>query len=170
MKLFNEPECLSDQRDRSVYEFLLPPRVMPQGVPPLHEIDKVRIAVPWGLDRNQSIVAVLAGMYLRNRDMLERIVAVQQDRGRVQFWCRTSPDVSVPDVRRALEDAVSAVMFQRWTVQGGIAMPCVGEIVNWEVLPEGDPLRGVAKSYGLGVHRKAPRRNDAVQTRRHGAA
>lgn len=162
MQLFNSPEVLSDNRDRSVYKFLLPPRIMPQGVPPLHEIDEVRIGVLWGLDRSQLIVAVLAAMYLRNRDMLERVAAVQQDKGRVQFWCRTSPDVSVPDVRRALADAVDAVLFSRWTVQGGIAMPCDGEIVAWDQLPEEDPLRGIARTYGLGIHR-------AKAARRHGA-
>lgn len=162
MELFNTPLTLDDQRDRSVYKFLLPPRVMPQGVPPLHEIDEVRIAVLWGIDRNQCIVAILAALYLRNRDMLERIVAVRQERGKVDFWCRTSPDVNVPAVRRALEDAVNAVMFTRWTVHGGIAMPCDGEIVAWDQLPEGDPLKGVARSYGLGIHR-------AKATRRHGA-
>lgn len=161
MQLFNSPETLSDQRDRSVLKFLLPPRIMPQGLPPLSEIDEVRIAVLWGIDRSQVIVAVLAAMYLRNRDMLERIVAIQQDRGRVQFWCRTSPDVSVKDVRLALEDAVQAVMFQRWTVHGGIAMPCDGDIIDWQALPDGDPLIGVAKSYGLGLHRKASRRHGA---------
>ncbi|MGO9326513.1 MAG: hypothetical protein ACLQJ0_00100 [Steroidobacteraceae bacterium] len=161
MQLFNSPKTLSDQRDRSVLEFLLPPKVMPQGVPPLHEIDEVRIAVLWGIDRDLCMVAILAAMYLRNRDMLERIVAVRQERGKVDFWCRTSPDVSVKDVRLALEDAVQAVMFQRWTVRGGVALPCDGEIVDWQKLPDGDPLRGVARSYGLGVHRKAARRNGA---------
>jgi hypothetical protein len=163
MELFNAPTCLSDQRDRSVQSFKLPPRIMPQGVPPLHELDEVRIAVLWGIDRSQVIVAVLAAMYLRNRDMLERIVAIRQEKGGVDFWCRTSPDVSVKDVRAALVDAVDAVMFTRWRVHGGIAMPCDGEIVAWQQLPEGDPLKGVARSYGLGIHR-------AKTARRHGAA
>ncbi len=47
-------------------------------------------------------------------------------------------------------------MFTRWRVNAGAALPCTpdGLVVDWEQLPESDPLRGVARSYGLGVHVK----------------
>jgi len=46
-------------------------------------------------------------------------------------------------------------MFGRaWTVHAGIAPACKGTLLDWEALPEGDPLRGVARSYGLGLHIK----------------
>jgi hypothetical protein len=154
---FNSPEILSDQRDRSILKFLLPPRTMPHGLPPLNQIDEVRIAVLWGIDRNQLIIACLASLYVRDRDTLERIVAVREERGRIEFWCRAGTNFTDPtarDVQRALADAVEAVMFSRWKVTGGVALPCkAGEtVIDWEQLPEGDPLRGVARSYGLGLH------------------
>jgi len=153
------PTFLSDQRERSVLQYPLP-----RGVPPTLPLDWLRLVVQWGLDRGDDpmILDVLSAVYLRNRPMLERIVAVHADRGRLQFWCRTSPDVSVPDVRRALEDAAQCVMLDRWTVLEGVALPCSGELVDWQALPDGDPLKGVARSYGLGVHRKAVRRNGGV--------
>lgn len=161
MQLFNSPEILSDQRDRSIYKFLLPPRVMPRGLPPLSEIDEVRIAVLWGIDRAAPvIVAVLAAMHVRDRDLLERIVAVREERGKVDFWARVDGDVSIKDVRRALEDAVQAVVFTRWSVNPGTALPCRGTVVDPEAPQLPESLRGVARSYGLGLHVKGGARRD----------
>jgi hypothetical protein len=155
MQLFNSPDVLSDQRDRSVYAFKLPPRVMPRGLPPIDELDEVRICALWGIDRPAPLmVACLASLYVRDRDMLERIVAVREERGKIDFWCRVDGDISVKDVRSALADAVQAVMSVRWSVNAGSALPCRGTVIDWEQLPDGDPLRGVARSYGLGLHVK----------------
>jgi hypothetical protein len=164
MQLFSSPEILSDHRDRSTYKFILPPRAVPHGLPPIDEIDEVRIAVLWGIDRDQLIVAVLTALYLRNRDVLERVVAVRQERGKVDFWCRPSNDITVEGIRLALQDAVDAVMFTRWKVNTGAALPCTadGLLVDWEQLPESDPLRGVARSYGLGLHVKGGTRRDGA--------
>jgi len=155
---FSYPEVLSDWRDRSVIRFYLPPKI---GQPAAHDLrnrtqhNAVHIALLWGPDRSQNLVAVLAALYLRNREMLEQLVAVRQERGRLDFWCRELADVK--EVERALADAVDAVLWQRgvWKVNAGQFIPCKGMMVDWQALPENDPtlgaIRSAAKGQGLGL-------------------
>jgi hypothetical protein len=153
---FSYPEFLSDGRDRSVIRFYLPPKT---GQPDAHDLryrahhNAVHVAALWGSDRSQNLIAVLAALYLRNREMLEQLVAVRQERGRVDFWCRSTEDVK--DVQRALEDAIEAVLWQRgvWKVNPGQAVPCKGTVVDWEQLADDHPLRSAAKGQGLGIVR-----------------
>lgn len=156
---FSYPEILSDWRDRSVIRWYLPPKTT--GRPHQHELSNrtehsaVNIAVLWGPDRSPNMLAVLSALYLRNREMLEQLVAVRQERGRVDFWCRSGADIK--DVQRALEDAVEAVLWQRgaWKVNPGQSVPCKGALVDWEKLPENDPTLGAirlaAKGQALGL-------------------
>lgn len=157
---FSYPEFISDGRDRSVIRFYLPPKT---GQPDDHDLryrthhNAVHVAVLWGPDRSQKVLAVLAALYLKNREMLEQLVAVRHEHGRVDFWCRSTestlcgPDVR--DVQRALEDAIEAVLFQRgaWKVNPGQVVPCKGTVVDWQALLEEHPLRSTAKGQGLGV-------------------
>jgi len=155
---FSSPEVLSDGRDRSVIRFYLPPKL---GQPDAHDLryrgehPAVHVCVLWGADRSQLMLAVLAALYLRNREMLEQLVAVRQERGRVDFWCRSAEHVK--DLQRALDDAADAVLWQRgsWKINAGQIVPCKGTAVDWQVLPEADPtlaaIRSAAKGQGLGL-------------------
>jgi hypothetical protein len=155
---FSYPEILSDGRDRSVVRFYLPPKTGQSHVHDLRyraEHPAAHVCVLWGADRSQLIMAVLAALYLRNREMLEQLVAVRQERGQVEFWCRS--EGYRRDLQRALEDAVSAVLWQRgpWKVGPGQVVPCKGSTVDWQSLPENDPtlgaIRSAAKGQGLGL-------------------
>jgi hypothetical protein len=151
---FSYPEFISDGRDRSVIRFYLPPKT---GQPDDHDLryrthhNAVHVAVLWGPDRSQKVVAVLAALYLRNREMLEQLVAVRHERGRLDFWYRDLADVK--DVQRALEDAIEAVLWQRgaWKVNAGQVVACKGNVVDWQAMPEDHPLRSTAKGQGLGL-------------------
>jgi hypothetical protein len=155
---FSSPEVLSDGRDRSVIRFFLPPKV---GQPRVHDLryraehPAAHVCVLWGADRSQHMIAVLAALYLRNREMLEQLVAVRQERGHVEFWCRS--EEYRQELRRALEDAVDEVLWQRgrWKVGPGQVVPCTGTVVDWQSLPEDGStlgaIRSAAKGQGLGL-------------------
>lgn len=153
---FSYPEFISDGRDRSVIRFYLPPKT---GQPDDHDLryrtyhNAAHIAVLWGPDRSQKVLAVLAALYLRNREMLEQLVAVRHESGRLDFWVRELADAK--DVQRALEDAIEAVLWQRgsWKVNPGQVVPCKGAVVDWQSLPEDHPLRSTAKGKSLGIVR-----------------
>lgn len=151
---FSYPEFLSDGRDRSVIRFYLPPKL---GQPSTHDIryreqhTAVHIAALWGPDRDQRLIALLAGLYLRNREMLEQLVAVRQEGGRLYFWCRS--DEHLKELQRALEDTAEAVLWQRgsWKIKTGQVVPCKGTIVDWERLPADHPIVSAAKGQRLGL-------------------
>jgi hypothetical protein len=152
---FSYPEFISDGRDRSVIRFYLPPKT---GQPDDHDLrfrthhNALHVAVLWGPDRSQKVLAVLAALYLRNRELLEQLVAVRHEHGRMDFWCRS--DDNKKDLQRALDDAAGAVMFSRaWKVNPGQVVPCKGTAVDWQSLPEDHPLRSTAKGQGLGIVR-----------------
>jgi hypothetical protein len=146
---FSYPEYLANGRDRSVIRFYLPPKLGPS--PQREYLDAVHLCVLWDHDRDQLVLAVLAALFLRNREALEQLVAVAEARGRVDFWCRSAEHSK--DLQRALDDAANAVTWQRgrWKVNPGQVVPCRGTVVDWEKLPEKHPLHSVAKGQGLGL-------------------
>lgn len=137
---FKHPEVLSDGRDRSVIRFLLPPNQ-----------DAVHVCTLWDADRDQTIMAVLAALYLRDRDALKQLVAVAEGRGQITFWCRSADQLT--DVRHALDDAAHAVTWQHgfWKTGQGHVVPCRGTVVDWEALDADHPLRGAARGQRLGL-------------------
>jgi len=144
---------LSEMRDVSAVRFYLPPKASTQ--PDAHDISNrarhsaVHICIVWAPDRDQRAHALLASLYLRNREALELLVGIRQERGRLDFWCRSH----VREVQLALQDAADAVLWQRgsWKINPGQVVPCKGTIVDWEALPETHPLRGIAKGQRLGL-------------------
>jgi hypothetical protein len=150
---FSYPEYLADGRDWSVIRFHLPPKTVGSlRWPPRDELPAVHLCVLWDHDRDQRMLALLAVVYLRNREMLEQLVAVAESRGRIDFWCRSEEHRK--DLQRALDDASEAVMFRRaWKANPGKVVPCKGTAVDWQALPDGTPdaLRSVAKGHGLGI-------------------
>jgi len=151
---FSYPETLSEMRDVSAVRFYFPPKF---GQPGVHDVryraqhSAVHIGIVWAPDRDQRALALLAGLYLRNREALELLVGIRQERGRVEFWCRSTEHVR--EVQLALQDAADAVLWQRgsWKINPGQVVPCKGTIVDWEALPETHPLRGIAKGQRLGL-------------------
>jgi len=151
---FSYPETLSEMRDVSAVRFYLPPKL---GQPGVHDMSQrsrhaaVHICIVWAPDRDQRALAVLASLYLRNREALELLAGIRQERGRLDFWCISAEHVR--EVQLALQDAADAVLWQRgsWKINPGQVVPCKGTIVDWEALPETHPLRGIAKGQRLGL-------------------
>ena len=154
------PELLSDSRDSSNVRFYLPPKL---GQPDDHDVQyrarhsRVHIGIRWGADRDQRALALLASLYLRNREALELLVGIRQERGRLDFWCRSAEHVK--EVQLALQDAADAVLWQRgsWTVNPGQVVPCKGTIVDADALPADHPLRSSARGNQLGLINAAVR-------------
>lgn len=152
---FSYPDYLSEMRDVSAVRFYLPPKFVNQ--PDAHDISNrarhsaVHIGIVWAADRDQRALAVLASLYLRNREALELLVGIRQERGRLDFWCRSAEHLR--EMQIALQDAADAVLWQRgsWKVNPGQVVACKGAIVDWEALPDTHPLRGIAKGQRLGL-------------------
>jgi len=152
---FSAPEYLADGRDRSTVRFYLPPKL---GQPRAHDLryreehPAVHVLILWSERRDQRMLAVLAALFLRDRDLLEELVAVAESRGRVDFWCRSEEHRK--ELQRALGEAAEAVMFgHAWKANPGQVVPCKGAVVDWDKLPEDHPLRSAAKGHGLGLIR-----------------
>jgi len=151
---FSYPEILSDGRDSSATRFYLPPKI---GQPDVHDYcnrelhSAVHICTVWAADRDQRSHAVLSSLYLRNREALELLVGIRQERGRLDFWHR-SPE-HAREMQIALQDACDAVLWQRgsWKVNPGQIVPCKGTIVDADALPADHPLRPMARSQRLGL-------------------
>jgi hypothetical protein len=155
---FSYPEFISDQRDRSVIRFYLPPKT---GQPHVHDLQRrgehpaIHVAILWDRDRDTRMVATLAALYLRKREMLEQLVGVAESRGKIDFWCRSAEDAK--ELRGALDEASAAISFgNAWKANVGQVVPCTSTgAVDWEKLDEKDPqlgaLRSAAKGHGLGV-------------------
>lgn len=151
---FSAPEYLADGRDRSVIRFYLPPRI---GQPRAHDMryrgqhPAVHICVLWSERRDQRMLAILAALFLRNREMLEQLVAVAESRGRVEFWCRSAEHAK--ELQQALDDAAVAVQFgSAWKASPGQVVPCTPTgAVDWETLAAGHPIKSTAKGHGLGL-------------------
>jgi hypothetical protein len=151
---FSYPDILSDMRDVSAVRFYLPPKL---GQPGTHDLQNraqhsaVHVCVVWAADRDQRALAVLASLYLRNREALELLVGIRHERGCLDFWTRSTEHVK--EMQIALQDAADAVLWQRgsWKVNPGQVVPCKGTLVDWAALPETHPLRGIAKGQRLGL-------------------
>ncbi len=152
---FSYPDYLSDSRDVSSVRFFLPPKAASQ--PDAHDISSrarhsaVHICICWAADRDQRALALLASLYLRNREALELLVGIRQERGRLDFWCRSAEHVR--QVQLALQDACDAVLWQRgsWKVNPGQVVPCKGTIVDADALLPDHPLRSSARGHRLGL-------------------
>ena len=149
------PEILSDGRDISAYRFYLPPKAATN--PDAHDMRyrtqhaSVHLVVGWAQDRDQRALAVLNGLYLRNREALELLVGIRQERGRLDFWTRSAEHLR--EMQLALQDACDAVLWQRgsWRVNPGQVVACKDSIVDADALPPDHPFRGLAKSQRLGL-------------------
>lgn len=152
---FSYPEIVSDGRDCSVVRFYLPPKFV--NHPDAHDVRNksmhaaVHICIVWAPDRDQRALAVLASLYLRNREALELLVGIRQERGRLDFYCRSAEHVK--EVQLALQDAADAVLWQRgsWKVNPGQVVPCEGTILDRDALPLDHPLRSSARGQRLGL-------------------
>lgn len=149
---FQSPEYLADGRDRSVIRFFLPPKL---GQPHAHDFTlrgqhpSVNICIQWSERRDTRVTALLAALYLKDREMLEQLVGVAESRGRIDFWCRSSDSSDLRDLQRALDAAANAVMLP-WRTNPGQTVPCQGTVVDWKALPETHPLKSSAKGQRLG--------------------
>jgi hypothetical protein len=151
---FSYPDYLSDGRDVSAVRWYLPPKL---GQPDAHDISNrarhsaVHICIAWGPDRDQRALAVLASLYLRNREALELLCGIRHERGRLDFWCRSAEHVR--EMQLALQDAADAVLWQRgsWKVNPGQVVACKGTIVDADALPVDHPLRSSARGQRLGL-------------------
>jgi hypothetical protein len=147
---FQSPEYLADGRDRSVIRFFLPPKL---GQPHAHDFTlrgqhpSVNICILWSERRDTRVTALLAGLYLKDREMLEQLVGIAESRGRIDFWCRSSEHLR--DIQRALDTAANAVMLP-WRANAGQTVPCAASLVDWAALPETHPLKSTAKGQRLG--------------------
>jgi hypothetical protein len=152
---FSYPETLSEMRDVSAVRFYLPPKAASH--PDAHDVrnraqhSAVHVGIVWAPDRDQRAHALLASLYLRNREALELLAGIRHERGRLDFWCTSVEHVRA--VQLALQDAADAVLWQRgsWKVNPGQVVPTRGTVVDWEALPETHPLRGIAKGQRLGL-------------------
>jgi hypothetical protein len=151
---FAAPEYLADGRDRSTIRYFLPPKL---GQPRAHDIrfrgehPAAHILIIWSERRDQRMLAVLTALYLRDRELLEQLVAVAESRGRVDFYCRSAEHAK--ELQSALDGAAQAVLFSgAWRANAGQVVPCTSTgAVDWQALPEDHPLRSAAKGHGLGL-------------------
>ncbi len=131
---------LVDGRDRSVLAYTLP----------TNPATEVHLCIFWDKDRDARIIAVLAALFLRDTEALADIVAVREQQGLIEVWCR-SPD-RASEVRRALTNAADRALYSdRWTADQPHLVPTRGTVVDWEKLLPEEPLYGPAKGYQLGV-------------------
>lgn len=147
---FSSPTYVYDGRDRSVVKCFLPPKL---GQPHAHDYafrgqhQSVNICILWSERRDQRITALLAALYLKERDLLEQIVGIGESRGRIDWYCRSSEHLR--DLQRAIDAAAHAVMVP-WRANAGHVVPCKGSVVDWEALPDQHPLKSTAKGQRLG--------------------
>jgi hypothetical protein len=152
---FSYPDYLSDGRDVSAVRFYLPPKAVTH--PDAHDVrnrerhSAVHVCIVWAADRDQRALAVLASLYLRNREALELLAGIRHERGRLDFWCRSAEHVR--EMQLALQDAADAVLWQRgsWKVNPGQVVACKGTIVDADALPADHPLRPSARGQRLGL-------------------
>jgi hypothetical protein len=147
---FSSPTYVYDGRDRSVIKFFLPPKL---GQPHAHDYtfrgqhQSINICILWSERRDQRITALLAALFIKERDLLEQLVGIGESRGRIDFYGR-SPE-ALRDLQRAIDAAAHAVMVP-WRANPGQAVPTTGTVVDWAALPETHPLKSTAKGQRLG--------------------
>jgi hypothetical protein len=147
---FASPTYVTTGRDRSVISFHLPPKL---GQPHAHDFTlrgqhpSIHICILWSERADRRVEALLAALYLKDREMLEQLVGIAESRGRIDFWCWSSEHLK--DVQRALDAAAASIMVP-WRANAGQSVPCKGAVVDWEALPADHPLRSTAKGQRLG--------------------
>lgn len=147
---FASPDYLVTGRDRSVLSFRLPPKL---GQPHAHDYafrgqhPSVNICILWSERRDERVTALLAALYIKDRDMLDQLVGIAESRGRIDWWARSSEHLR--DIQRALDAAANAAMLP-WRANAGQIVPCQGTVVDWAALPDTHPLKSTAKGQRLG--------------------